>query len=69
MQQFKDHHLFIPSVVILMLLACTWFSYAGIDWYSHCNFHGILPPHGALRLYGISYTFWQQFQQLFFGTV
>lgn len=33
MKYFKDHHLAIPSIVILMLLACTWLLYEGLDWY------------------------------------
>lgn len=47
MKQFKEHHLYIPGVAILALLAGSWLSAEGMPWYHTIKLPWYTPPAWA----------------------
>jgi tryptophan-rich sensory protein len=44
MKQFKEHHLYIPTIAVVVLLISSWLSAGGMDWYQTLALPWYTPP-------------------------
>lgn len=50
MKHFKEHHLYIPAIAILVLLAGSWVSAQGMQWYQTIQLPWYTPPTWAFPI-------------------